>query len=337
MKHFRDFIVGSTGDITIINNRFKVFLGASVDTSLLLFKKIEPTQICLAESYTPGEITPAATVNPEEILADAIIQFRLYKNPAARNLLNKIESESWALQKIAIVKAGLKAYETGKGNPPQTNEMKKNRVYHSKQKLDQNYRIYLNGKDVRRYSSTWSGEYLKYGPNLAAPRSTTLFEGRRILVRQIPSPPPYSINAMIVSGEELNDINSMIVKAKDVFSIKYIIGILNSRLLTFWFDYKFDKFQRAIFPQFKVNELSMFPIRPIDVSDPEDISRHDGMVQLVENMLKRNKKLAEANTGHEKTLHQRQIDATDRQIDRLVYDLYDLTEEEIKIVEEASR
>ena len=336
MKHFRDFIVGSTGDITIINNRFKVFLGASVDTSLLLFKKIEPTQICLAESYTPGEITPAATVNPEEILADAIIQFRLYKNPAARNLLNKIESESWALQKIAIVKAGLKAYETGKGNPPQTNEMKKNRVYHSKQKLDQNYRIYLNGKDVRRYSSTWSGEYLKYGPNLAAPRSTTLFEGRRILVRQIPSPPPYSINAMIVSGEELNDINSMIVKAKDVFSIKYIIGILNSRLLTFWFDYKFDKFQRAIFPQFKVNELSMFPIRPIDVSDPEDISRHDGMVQLVENMLKLNKKLAEANTGHEKTLLQRQIDATDRQIDRLVYELYDLTEEEIKIVEEAS-
>ncbi len=336
MKHFRDFIVGSTGDITIINNRFKVFLGASVDTSLLLFKKIEPTQICLAESYTPGEITPAATVNPEEILADAIIQFRLYKNPAARNLLNKIESESWALQKIAIVKAGLKAYETGKGNPPQTNEMKKNRVYHSKQKLDQNYRIYLNGKDVRRYSSTWSGEYLKYGPNLAAPRSTTLFEGRRILVRQIPSPPPYSINAMIVSGEELNDINSMIVKAKDGFSIKYIIGILNSRLLTFWFDYKFDKFQRAIFPQFKVNELSMFPIRPIDVSDPEDISRHDGMVQLVENMLKLNKKLAEANTGHEKTLLQRQIDATDRQIDRLVYELYDLTEEEIKIVEEAS-
>ncbi|MEA2045295.1 MAG: TaqI-like C-terminal specificity domain-containing protein [Euryarchaeota archaeon] len=336
MKHFRDFIVASTGDITIINNRFKVFLGASVDTSLLLFKKIEPTQICLAESYTPGEITPTATVNPEEILADAIIQFRLHKNPAARNLLNKIESESWALQKIAIVKAGLKAYETGKGNPPQTNEMKKNRVYHSKQKLDQNYRIYLNGKDVRRYSSTWSGEYLKYGPNLAAPRSPTLFEGRRILVRQIPSPPPYSINAMIVSGEELNDINSMIVKVKSRFSIKYIIGILNSCLLAFWFDYKFDKFQRVIFPQFKVNELSMFPIRPIDFSDPEDVIRHDQMVELVNRMLELNKKLAEANTGHEKTLLQRQIDATDRQIDRLVYELYDLTEEEVKIVEEAS-
>ena len=50
-----------------------------------------------------------------------------------------------------------------------------------------------------------------------------------------------------------------------------------------------------------------------------------------------NKKLTESKVGHEKTLLQRQIDATDRQIDRLVYVLYDLTEEEIKIIEEASR
>ncbi len=45
--------------------------------------------------------------------------------------------------------------------------------------------------------------------------------------------------------------------------------------------------------------------------------------------------LAAAKTGHDKTALQRQIAATDRQIDRLVYELYDLTEEEIKIVEGA--
>jgi hypothetical protein len=43
---------------------------------------------------------------------------------------------------------------------------------------------------------------------------------------------------------------------------------------------------------------------------------------------------ATAKTGHEKQALQRQIDATDRQIDRLLYDLYGLTEEEIGIVEE---
>ncbi len=40
---------------------------------------------------------------------------------------------------------------------------------------------------------------------------------------------------------------------------------------------------------------------------------------------------------HDKILLQRQIDATDRQIDKLVYELYGLTEEEIGIVEEAGK
>ena len=42
-------------------------------------------------------------------------------------------------------------------------------------------------------------------------------------------------------------------------------------------------------------------------------------------------------TWYEKQFIKRQIDATDKQIDQLVYDLYGLTDEEIKIVEEATR
>jgi len=47
--------------------------------------------------------------------------------------------------------------------------------------------------------------------------------------------------------------------------------------------------------------------------------------------------VATAKTGQDKTVTERQIDATDRQIDRLVYELYELSDEEIKIVEEATR
>jgi len=50
-------------------------------------------------------------------------------------------------------------------------------------------------------------------------------------------------------------------------------------------------------------------------------------------MLDLNKQIPAAKTEHEKTLLQRQIDATDKQIDALVYELYGLTEEEIRIVE----
>ena len=56
----------------------------------------------------------------------------------------------------------------------------------------------------------------------------------------------------------------------------------------------------------------------------------------VDRMLALHSKLEEARTDHEKTVLQRQIDATDREIDELVYELYGLTDEEIKIVEEAT-
>jgi hypothetical protein len=51
-------------------------------------------------------------------------------------------------------------------------------------------------------------------------------------------------------------------------------------------------------------------------------------------MLDLHKRLAEATSSDDRTRLQRQIDATDREVDNLVYDLYGLTEKEIKIVEE---
>jgi len=53
-------------------------------------------------------------------------------------------------------------------------------------------------------------------------------------------------------------------------------------------------------------------------------------------MLALHEKLAAATVPPDKELYQRQIEATDRQIDRLVYELYGLTEEEIEIVEDAT-
>ncbi|MDD5143648.1 hypothetical protein [Methanoregula sp.] len=78
-------------------------------------------------------------------------------------------------------------------------------------------------------------------------------------------------------------------------------------------------------------------IHTINFSDPVDKARHDRMVSLVTQMLDLNKKLQDARVDHEKTLLQRQIEATDAAIDKLVYELYGLTEEEIGIVEGGSK
>jgi hypothetical protein len=81
--------------------------------------------------------------------------------------------------------------------------------------------------------------------------------------------------------------------------------------------------------------IEQLPIRPINFSDPADVARHDRMVTLVEQMLELHKRQVAASAS-DRELYQRQIDATDREIDRLVYNLYGLTDDEIKIVEEAA-
>ena len=66
-------------------------------------------------------------------------------------------------------------------------------------------------------------------------------------------------------------------------------------------------------------------------SDAEDKARHDKMVSLVERMLELHK--SSPRMPQDKERVKREIESTDRQIDRLVYELYGLSEDEIAIVE----
>jgi hypothetical protein len=92
------------------------------------------------------------------------------------------------------------------------------------------------------------------------------------------------------------------------------------------------KSARRIFPKVVIKYVREFPF-PKTVS--EDVLARSNA--LVDRMLALHKHLTTAKTDHEKTAIQRQIPATDREIDNLVYELYGLTEEEIAIVESNNR
>jgi hypothetical protein len=79
--------------------------------------------------------------------------------------------------------------------------------------------------------------------------------------------------------------------------------------------------------------LEAFPVRQIDQSLRADVLRRDRVVLLVERIISLSSQLPNAKTPHDQSSLQSQIAATDRQIDQLVYELYGLTDEEIRIVE----
>jgi hypothetical protein len=195
----------------------------------------------------------------------------------------------------------------------------------------------LAGKDVSRYSiKRERGEWIKYGPWLHDYRTIDWLTGPRILIREIAGQKTHKIQACYVEETycHYKTILNVNPSLKTKFSMKYLLGILNSRLLSFLYPYVSNKMVAKSFPRLSVGDIKKLPIRNIDFENPAEKKKHDQMVQLVEQMLALNKQLAEVKTAYEKTAIERQIDATDQQIDTLVYVLYGLTEDEINIVEQ---
>ncbi|MGD9841058.1 MAG: N-6 DNA methylase [Candidatus Bipolaricaulis sp.] len=126
------------------------------------------------------------------------------------------------------------------------------------------------------------------------------------------------------------------LKRDCVLSYEYVLGLLNATLLDRYLQSRSSRFSGGFYA-YNRQYLEQIPIRTIDFSDPADKARHDKMVSLVQTMLDLHKELAAAKTAHEKTILERQITATDHQIDQLVYKLYGLTADEIKIVEEGTQ
>jgi SAM-dependent methyltransferase len=312
----RQFVLAQS-NITIVNFYSRVFETAEVDSSIILFRKaLDNPRLKLFEYTDSFQLIVETDCEYFLSLRDFVINIEAFKGTGVASLINKIDSLSIPLEQTADVRAGLKAYEVGKGTPPQTLAMKEKRIYHSTLKISNKYIKYLDGRDVCRYRLNWGGEFLKYGDNLAAPRNDfNLFSTKRILVRQIPSKPPYCINACIAEETALNDLNSMnIINFKE--SPECILGILNSKLTSFWFVHKFGKMQRTTFPQFKVNELANFPL-PKNRQGKQEI-----IAELVKQVLLIKKDAYSTDTS-----------ALEDQIDNLVYDLYGLTEEEKALVE----
>ena len=112
---------------------------------------------------------------------------------------------------------------------------------------------------------------------------------------------------------------------------KYVLGMLNSQLLNYFFRAKSLTNKRSI-AQVKKVDLDQLPIRTIDFDNPADVAMHDKMVELVEEMLDRHRQLPNL-TGEGRRIQETLIATVDDEIDALVYKLYGLSEDEVAIVE----
>jgi adenine-specific DNA-methyltransferase len=177
-----------------------------------------------------------------------------------------------------------------------------------------------------KYKPILTSVYKPYG--LHRPRDEHFFNGPKILSMRKTRMPSFSLVNFPCYVSRM----FLILKPKNWPELlPYILGILNSKLSAFWLYHRGKKQGDQL--QIDKEPLETFPIRVIDFDNSNEVKKHDRMVSLVDEMLELHKKINTIKNPEEKTRIQRQIDSTDSQIDRLVYELYGLTQEEIKIVE----
>ncbi|ANN64090.1 hypothetical protein SZ47_05025 [Brachyspira hyodysenteriae] len=129
-----------------------------------------------------------------------------------------------------------------------------------------------------------------------------------------------------------NNVFVCIPKFTDI-SLLYFLGILNSKFLT-WYYRTIQPRKGKLFAELKINVLNSFPMPNINLDDKQDKEMHDKIVALVDSIIALNKKLAVEKNPNAVTMINRQINAVDKQIDALVYKLYNLSDEEVRIIEE---
>jgi len=208
--------------------------------------------------------------------------FNIYATLNINSIFERIESDTIPLVELCDFSLGLTPYDKYKGH---SQEDIKNRIFHSENKLDETYKPLVTGENITRYFTNPSiTEYIKYGPWLSRPREERFFTTERIIVRQIVSGIPPRIFASYANQPFYFTHHgfAIIPKNKDSLSVKYILGLINSKLVNFYHTYKFLDVEKRLFQKVLIENCKRFPIKVIDAKHQEPfINKVDAMILLV--------------------------------------------------------
>lgn len=319
-KHFREMLVEKWNVLEILDcTKFPIFESAVVRNAINLFQKDSEGSKKVGYRNTANVTSFSDLLEREREFMTVESLLTMNQNwglayflpTSIRNVVNLISSSPLAVKDVfPEISQGLIAYDKYKG---QSEEIIKSRAYHSFVYKD-GLKKWLWGEDVTRYNLTWNRkEYIDYCNGIANPRNPSFFVGKRMLVREITNP---SIFAALIEIEAYNDPSIIIVKESKDYPIEILVGIMNSKLATFFHFNHSPKATKGAFPKILVQDIKEFPLPKVN-SDERKI-----LMRLVDDVttIKKGKSIADTS-------------ALENQIDFLVYHLYGLTYDEVLIVD----
>jgi hypothetical protein len=300
---------------------YPVFAGASVDTTVIVATRksrpIAESRVRLFRSNKIGTCAELTDVAQSQWEKHSRREFLLGGEEVGDNIRSKIESRSFVLGEIATAYFGIQTFDRDK--------------YVSDTKVDARYRPVVDGVNIRRYVLSNSSEFVMFTPRaIKSGGKEAVYKQSRIGVRQIGQVPIATwLPAEIYT---LNTIYNIFIVKPTKFRLQFVLAVINSAVTRwYWRQQFFD--QKRTFPKIKKPDLLAIRIPALKLDVEEGKVPHDRLSTLTENMIRFHAEIAVAKSAAQQSILQRQINATDAEIDRLVYDLYGLSPAEIAIVE----
>ena len=157
------------------------------------------------------------------------------------------------------ISQGLIAYDKYRG---QSQDTIKSRAYHHNNCGNGKYKKWLLGKDVTRYQVEWNKEeYIDYCDGIANPRQPKFFTQKRILIREITNPRIY---ASYTADELYNDPSVINILLSDKVSPLPVLGVLNSKVITFYHFNSSPKATKGEFPKLLIDDVRQLPFPKIN-------------------------------------------------------------------------
>lgn len=300
-KKIRELILRDYSIEFIIDLGLGAFDEAVVPTAIIILTKQANINQTVKFLFRPKDLSQKyQEIDQNSFIENENLAFNLQINPKERTLLNKLKNSTIQLGKICEVKIGIECTPN----------------FISEKPISEYSKPLVRGRNFSKYSIQFENDpkYVEYKRELLhRAREERLFTiPRKILIRQT--------GDCVISTLDENKLyawKSVFVLLSDekIYHLNYLLALLNSKAINFFYQKLVGEGGRT-FAQVKGVNLVLLPIKETKIDSQQPF------INKVDQILSLKKENPQADTGD-----------LEKEIDIMVYELYGLTEEEIKIVE----
>lgn len=326
-RNIRRYLIDNYYWERVLNFKKRVF-DAIVDTHVLVFEK----NSYLKNNAVIIDLNDSVATNQHQQISQYNLPnngdvINIISSESEKTLFEKLKINSVFVKDICFSNVGVKPFQVGKGKPKQTREIVTQKPFvkeNQEKPIGEHWLPLMRGSLMNRYVNHWNNNsWIEYGEWLAEPKNPNIFlKDEKIIVRQTGD----KIVATII-GKNIIARDNLHIIISETISHHFILGFLNSKLTDFYYT-QINPEKGEILAQVKKSHIEQLPI-------PQNYTTqsYNQIINHVQQLLQLNKELLTANLDSKKEHIKSKIEYNEDKINALVYQLYNLTDDEIKLIE----